>query len=164
MENDGYELEAQRTRAGAVRLRPNERKFARRTRTDKRIGRASQQTLSAPSGIAKLRESVDHSSTPDPDAMNIDDFIFPTSTASPAGMSPSSSSPSSNIHASAIPIKTKKDVQHQLHPEFPPSAPTQDRIRDCEFDYVQRRVRKTSIDETKVRSANCGDSHWSPKF
>ena len=83
--------------------------------------------------------------------MNIDDFIFPTSIASPAGISPSSPPPTSNINALAIPIKTKKDVQHQPHPEFPPSAPTQDRIRDREFDYVQRRVRKTSIDETKVR-------------
>ena len=126
--------------------------------TYKRIRRASQQPTSAPSGIAKLRESVDLSDTPDPDAMNIDDFIFPTSIASPAGISPSSPPPPSNTNASAIPIKTRKDVQHQVHPELPPSAPTQDRIRDREFDYVQRRVRKTSIDETKVRPLNCGES------
>lgn len=120
-------------------------------RKEREQARASQRPTSAPSGIAKLRESVDISNNPDPDAMNIDDFIFPTSIASPAGMSPSSSPPSSSIHVSAIPIKAKKDAQHQLHPEFPPSAPTQDRIRDREFDYVQRRVRKTSIDETKSR-------------
>ena len=124
---------------------------AQKTATDKRIRRANPLPTSAPSGIAKLRESADPSTTPDPDAMNIDDFIFPTSIASPAGMSPSSTPPSSSVNASAIPIKAKKDVQHQLHPEFPPSAPNQDRLRDREFDYVQRRVRKTSIDETKVR-------------
>lgn len=137
---------------------------AQRVWTDKRIRRVNQQATGAPSGIAKLRESVDLSNPPDPDAMNIDDFIFPTSIASPAGMSRSSSPPSSNINASAIPIKAKKDSQHQIHPEFPPSAPTQDRIRDCEFDYVQRRVRKTSIDETKVCSLDCGKSLRDPNF
>lgn len=136
---------------------PDERTFAQKTLTDKRIRRASQQSISAPSGIAKLRESVDHSNTPDPDAMNIDDFIFPASIASPADISPPSPSPLSNVNASGIPIKTKKDVQHQQHPEFPPSAPTQDRVRDREFDYVQRRVRKTSIDETKVRPLDYGE-------
>ena len=133
-------------------------------RLTKRIHRASQQPTSAPSGIAKLRESVDLSNTPDPDAMNIDDFIFPTSIASPAGMSSSSSPPSSSMNASAIPIKAKKDSQHQIHPEFPPSAPTQDRIRDPEFDYVQRRVRKTSIDETKVRPLKSGKSPGGSKL
>lgn len=141
-------------------MRPDERTFAQKqkTSTDKRIRRTSRQPTSVPSGIAKLRESVDLSNTPDPDAMNIDDFIFPNSIASPAGISPSSPPPPSNINASAIPIKTKKDLQHQLHPDFPPSAPTQDRIGDREFDYVQRRVRKTSIDETKVGLLNCGKS------
>ena len=86
--------------------------------------------------------------------MNIDDYIFPTSVASPAGLSPSPPSdlvaaPSAAM-ASAIPIKTKKDVQEQTHPAFPPSAPSQDRSRANEFGYVQRRVRKTSIDETRV--------------
>lgn len=142
-------------------MRPDERTFAQKTVTYERIGRASQQPTSAPSGIAKLRESVDSSNTPDPDAMNIDDFIFPTSIASPAGVSPSSPS---NINTSAIPIKTKKDVQHQQNPEFPPSAPTQDRVRDREFDYVQRRVRKTSIDETKVHRLHRGKSFWRSKL
>ena len=133
---------------------------AQKTLTDERILRASQQPTSAPSGIAKLRESVDNSNTPDPDAMNIDDFIFHTSIASPADMSPTSPPPPSNSNTSAIPIKTRKDVQHQTHPDFPPSAPTQDRIRDREFDYVQRRVRKTSIDETKVRPVKRGKTFW----
>lgn len=125
---------------------PDRYTLAQKTWTDQRIRRASQQSSSAPSGIAKLRESIDHSNTPDSDAMNIDDFIFATSIASPAGASPSFPPAPSDTNASAIPIKTKKDVQHQMHPEFPPSAPTQDRVRDREFDYVQRRVRKTSIE------------------
>ena len=146
-------------------MRADERTCAPKIQTDKRICSASQQSASAPSGIAKLRESLDLSSdTPDPDAMNIDDFIFPTSIASPAGISPPSPSPPLDANASAIPIKTKKDVQHLIHPEFPPSAPSQDGIRNREFDYVQRRVRKTSIDETKVRPPNCGESPWSPKL
>lgn len=57
----------------------------------------------------------------------------------------------SNTTAAAIPIKTRKDVQDQSHTNFPPSAPPQDRMRNQEFGYVQRRVRKTSIDETRVR-------------
>lgn len=88
--------------------------------------------------------------------MNIDDFIFPTSIASPAGISTSPPSPPAQPTASAIPIQTKKDVHEQIHPNFPPSAPTHDGMRNHEFDYVQRRVRKTSIDETKV-SLNAGD-------
>ncbi|KAL9125495.1 MAG: hypothetical protein Q9217_005308, partial [Psora testacea] len=45
-----------------------------------------------------------------------------------------------------------KEVSEQgIHPNFPPSAPPQERARTREFDYVQRRVRKTSIDDTKSR-------------
>lgn len=117
-----------------------------------------QQNSSAPSGIAKLRKSLDssntNSSTNEPGPMNIDDLIFPSSTASPAGISPSppteSTSASSHSTAAAIPIK-RKESQDQSHTNFPPSAPPQDR-RNQEFAYVQRRVRKTSIDETRVRS------------
>ena len=116
---------------------------------------ASEQSANAPSGIAKLRDSVDQ--TPhspdvdaDTDAMNIDDFIFPTSVATPAGLSTSPPSPPSHAVASAIPIQNKKGAQESIHPNFPPSAPTHDGMRNHEFGYVQRRVRKTSIDETKV--------------
>lgn len=87
--------------------------------------------------------------------MNIDDYIFQSSTASPTGgVSPSppteaAIATSSNAVASAIPIKTKKEMQDSSH--FPPSAPPPlDRMRNHEFDYVQRRLRKTSIDETRV--------------
>ena len=85
--------------------------------------------------------------------MNLDDFILPNSIASPTENSPSPTTDfaltSSNAVASAIPIKAKKETQ-DLN-QFPPSAPPQDRImRNREFDYVQRRLRKTSIDETRV--------------
>lgn len=85
--------------------------------------------------------------------MNLDDFILPNSIASPTDNSPSPTTDfavtSSNAVASAIPIKAKKETQ-DLN-QFPPSAPPQDRImRNREFDYVQRRLRKTSIDETRV--------------
>lgn len=116
--------------------------------------RLNQQTAAAPSGIAKLRESIDQSGTPPSDPMNIDDFVFPSSVTSPTDPSPSPPAdltlPSTNAVVSAIPIKTKKELQDQLHANFPPSAPSAERMRNREFDYVQRRVRKTSIDETRV--------------
>ena len=126
-----------------------------------RLNQQNTQTNSAPSGIARLRNSIDESSNALDDPMNIDDYIFPSSVASPAGLSPSPPSDSvpststgtSTTMASAIPIKTSKNIQEQSRPNFPPSAPTQDRMRNNEFGYVQRRVRKTSIDETRVRQA-----------
>ena len=121
----------------------------------------NQQNSSAPSGIAKLRKSLDLSnanSLNEPEPMNIDDLIFPSSTASPTGVSPSppteGTSATSNTTAAAIPIKTRNLLPDQSHTGFPPSAPPQDR-RNLEFDYVQRRVRKTSIDETRVRRGIC---------
>lgn len=87
--------------------------------------------------------------------MNLDDFIVPNSIASPARVpSPSPPreiivAPSSTV-ASAIPIKIRKDTEQPAHPNFAPSAPSHDRSRIREFDYVQRRVRKTSIDGTRV--------------
>ena len=93
---------------------------------------------------------------PQPDAMNLDDLIFPTSIATPLEMSPSPAPDASNISTnamvSAIPIKTKK--KQEQRPVFPPSSapiPPHERARQ-EFAYVQRHVRKTSIDERKVRT------------
>ena len=117
---------------------------------------SSQPKSTSPSGITKLRQSTDLTNAPQPDPMNLDEFILPASIASPAGMSPSpprdKPSASVNTIASAIPIKTRKDLQGQMHSTFPPaSVPIpQDRRRNQEFDYVQRHVRKTSIDERKV--------------
>ena len=85
--------------------------------------------------------------------MNIDDFIDPNSTASPANLTPSPSTPPSAIPPSAIPIKQRREQPHHgIVPTFPVSGPPQERARSREFDYVQRRVRKTSIDDTRVGS------------
>ena len=93
---------------------------------------------------------------PSPDEMNIDDFIEPNSTASPANPTPSPPTPPSHSTTSAIPIKHRRAHQEQdLHANFPPSAPSNPRPQNREFDYVQRRVRKTSIDETRVRPFTC---------
>ena len=130
--------------------------FASNRSTDCRLYSLTQQRSSAPSGIAKLRQSVDQS-TPASDPMSLDEFIVPASIASPAGISPSPPRDkimvSNSTVASAIPIKTRKDLQDQQHPAFPPASvpgPPQDRQRSHEFDYVQRHIRKTSIDERKV--------------
>ncbi|OCK84730.1 hypothetical protein K432DRAFT_400871 [Lepidopterella palustris CBS 459.81] len=122
---------------------------------------------SAPSGIAQLRKSIDlqaqtHMQHSQSDAMNLDDFIFPSSVASPAGLSPSPSNEkaaSSNAIAPAIPIRKTSQVSDQnLHisrasaPSVPPTI-----TREHDFGYIQRHVRKTSIDERRPRKrpADC---------
>ena len=87
--------------------------------------------------------------------MNLDDFIFPSSVASPAGLSPSPSNErpaSSNATAPAVPIKKTSQMNDQTFhltrasaPSVPPTI-----IRENEFGYIQRHVRKTSIDERRV--------------
>ncbi|KAI4113975.1 MAG: hypothetical protein LQ345_005155 [Seirophora villosa] len=124
--------------------------------------RLARQTKSTHSGIAQLRQSQDLTNPPDsdqdpdPDPMNLDDFIAPNSVASPAGIATPSpptehATASSSAVSTAIPIKTRKELDPATHPNFAPSAPSHDRSRPSEFGYVQRRVRKTSIDETKNR-------------
>lgn len=123
-----------------------------------------------PSGIAQLRQqSLDHETAaasaapsvqphPFSDAMNLDDFIVPGSVGSPSGLPPSPPSeatiPSGHAVASAIPIKGRA-IQDQSHPTIsnvvPASVPNPPHDqRQGEFGYVQRRVRKTSIDEGNV--------------
>lgn len=157
MEDDGHEPETQGARtAGQVRCtRPQYCALPSERLLMLVYGRLAQQTTSAPSGIAQLRQSQDLTNSPDPDPMNLDDFILPDSLASPARIatpSPQSDhAPApSNAVSTAIPIKKRKEAESLPHPSFVPSAPSQDRPRTSEFGYVQRRVRKTSIDETKV--------------
>lgn len=115
---------------------------------------------SAPSGIARLRKSVDkqrEKPATTADQMNLDDFIFPSSVASPAGLSPSPAADgnSSSVHATAptIPIRRHSQMNddQELHPirasapQLPPAIQTNN-----EFGYVPRHVRKTSIDERRV--------------
>lgn len=127
---------------------------------------SSSRPTTAPSGIAQLRSlSQDkqpaHRSaeTVKAEPMNLDDFIVPSSVASPAGMhSPSVSAddlPSStNATAPAIPIRKQGQLNDQTFhisrasaPSVPPAL-----ARENEFGYVQRHVRKTSIDERRVSS------------
>jgi GATA-binding protein len=117
------------------------------------------QTSNAPSGIAQqLRGSIDHSldleSASDP--MNLDDFIVPSSVASPAGItSPAGSEMMGQFnlsHGLGIPITSRSRPQLQIPQNMPPASLPQSSIaqhRTSEFDYVQKRVRKTSIDERR---------------
>jgi len=87
--------------------------------------------------------------------MNLDEFIFTDSMSTPAGAPPSpdvkerEQPRSANAVASAIPIKMRKESQAFA----PQSVPVQQQHRmhsQDEFGYVQRHVRKTSIDERRV--------------
>ncbi|USW48208.1 Putative nitrogen regulatory protein areA, GATA [Septoria linicola] len=121
----------------------------------------------APSGIAQLRKSSEQNSQPpfqqalDDDHMNLDDFLEPTSIGSPAGISPSpapsasvlSPEDSSTATISAIPIKQQQRLQAEelsVSRASAPSVPPLEQSRTSrEFAYVQRHVRKTSIDERR---------------
>jgi len=91
--------------------------------------------------------------------MNLDDLIFPSSVGSPSGIPPSPPSDhgptSTNAVAAAIPIKQHNRQSHaQLHQVYPPSSvpiPPPHRLKNGEFNYVRRHVRKTSIDDRRVR-------------
>ncbi|KAI1617473.1 GATA-binding protein [Exophiala viscosa] len=114
----------------------------------------------APSGIAQqLRKSVDNSAEMEQsplDPMNLDDFIIPSSVASPAGLtSPvpvDAPAPSKPFQTPAIPIAARNKPHIEIPKDLPPSSAPQTSVpirRTSEFDYVQKRVRKTSIDERK---------------
>jgi GATA-binding protein len=88
--------------------------------------------------------------------MNLDDFIVPSSIASPAGITTSAPSenliPSRSTQYSGIPIAARSIPQLQIPNNLPPSSLPQSSNafhRPSEFDYVQKRVRKTSIDERR---------------
>lgn len=111
---------------------------------------------SGPSGIAQqLRKSVDQNAEMQGDAMNLDDFIVPSSVASPAGLvseAPLEEFPSI-AQSNQIPIASKSKTQSQANGGLPAASVPKNlpiKARSGEFDYVQRRVRKTSIDERSV--------------
>ena len=121
---------------------------------------------SGPSGIAQRRKCTDEAAaqqtapptllTTNNDPMNLDDFILPTSIASPAGLSPTPSGEkmpgSGGAAASAIPIRKQShlgDEELRMSRSSAPAIPPAIR-KEAEFSYVQRHVRKTSIDERRV--------------
>ncbi|KAF2622677.1 nitrogen regulatory protein area [Macroventuria anomochaeta] len=122
----------------------------------------------APSGIAQqLRRSADQQAQvqllqqpqqqPQPqsahDTMNLDDFIFPSSVGSPAGLSPEPSNGAEGPFNAGpgVPIRKANQLNdHNLslaHASAPPVPPQIN--RENEFGYVPRHVRKTSIDERR---------------
>jgi GATA-binding protein len=84
--------------------------------------------------------------------MNLDDLIF----ADIIGVSPSpelnkkETEKSSNAVASAIPIKLRKESSSQFAVPQSVPVPHHNPRHNEEFHYVQRHVRKTSIDERRV--------------
>ena len=115
----------------------------------------------APSGIAQLRKSSQQNKQTEDAQMDLDDFLVPSSIGTPAGVSPEASalpnesSVSTTTSISAIPIKqgSKSQVEEfQVSRASAPSISVLEQNRtDPEFSYVPRHVRKTSIDERRVR-------------
>ncbi|ROT37560.1 hypothetical protein SODALDRAFT_279799 [Sodiomyces alkalinus F11] len=152
-----------------------------RTQQEEEMAAASRQSAlrdtgapNAPSGIAQLRKtSEQHATHTDP--MNIDDFIFSEIIATPdVFASPPLPSkqldesrldhrPAPPITASAIPIKTRKDLtaQQQFVPQSAPYPPRHRRAQD-EFNYVTRHTRKTSIDDRRTRKRPANFSPYVP--
>lgn len=102
-----------------------------------------------------MHKSIDDADGPAPDPMNLDDFIMPSSIASPAALTPpvTESSARQANKTSALPIKAKKDAQQSTPSTVTPGSVPQPMTwwsRTREFDYVEKRVRKTSVDERRV--------------
>ncbi|KAJ4005084.1 Sodium- and chloride-dependent GABA transporter 1 [Fusarium irregulare] len=107
-------------------------------------------------GIAQLRKSSEHNMS-QPDAMNLDDFIFSDNSTSPGNFaSPHGDKMiddrASNPMASAIHIKSRKEPSHQgFVPQSVPVQPLHQATQGHEFNYVNRHLRKTSIDDRRTR-------------
>lgn len=90
--------------------------------------------------------------------MNLDDFIFCDNVSTPTAIATSPSPEltkkevdrSSNTVASAIPIKMRKESTQQFSAPQSVPVPHHAPRSNEEFNYVQRHVRKTSIDERRV--------------
>lgn len=114
-----------------------------------------------PSGIAQLRKSSAQANKQNDEHMNLDDFIVPSSIGTPAGVSPAPSSTAAEAELSstattlsAIPVKQQQRLQGEelslARASAPSVSPLEQRPTNKEFDYVQRHVRKTSVDERRV--------------
>lgn len=91
--------------------------------------------------------------------MNLDDFIQPNSVASPTVSAPTIASENTNP-ASGIAINLKGKQQRQTASGQPAASMPHKSYAalnrlNGEFDYVQKRVRKTSIDDRRVRKGLC---------
>lgn len=146
------------------------------TSYNSRLAHAYQQRANAPSGIAQLRQSAEaqsqsqsqpHFPIPANDHMNLDDFIVPSSIASPisqpspsASFDPSTTAVDAKATPTGIPIRRHQQLQEEAQDDFvarasaPSVAPTAVNKTTDEFGYIQRHVRKTSIDERRVNHAS----------
>ncbi|KAI5284232.1 hypothetical protein KEM54_001504, partial [Ascosphaera aggregata] len=153
--------------------RENARLKEQQNQQQRQLPKSSVSQSNAPksSGIAQLRQSLEEAVVTQPslNSMDLDDFIVPSSMGPPSGQQATSSTLENEHHhqhqlqgqkqqqhghelrtANGIPIKSRKHLQHSSVSGFAPaSVPNhrQDFQRSDEFGYVQRRVRKTSIDE-----------------
>ncbi|KAK4898497.1 Sodium- and chloride-dependent GABA transporter 1 [Elasticomyces elasticus] len=133
----------------------------RRKETERQGLLARFENSQPPSGIAQLRKSSEQAKQNHEDHMDLEDFIVPSSMGTPAGVSPAPSSipgepemTSTSTTLSAIPIKQQQRLQQaeelSLARASAPSVPPLEQTRtNHEFSYVQRHVRKTSIDERR---------------
>lgn len=121
-----------------------------------RLGKTA--PVSGPSGIAQLREHSEQNLADSADAMNLDEFIFSENMSTPTGLGATPSpeiakatleKPSSTAAAAAIPIKMRKESSQFAVPQSVPVPHHTSRGVE-EFHYVQRHIRKTSIDERRV--------------
>lgn len=162
MAHDGHEFAKSARAGGCCKVRSLEMAFLMLSLSNMSSRLSMQQLQSAPSGIAQLRKSssqtVTGPSMDNLDPMNLDDYIFSDNISTPDGLGQSPSQevnkkdfekPSSSV-ASAIPIKMRKESTVQFAiPQSVPVPHHHPRGND-EFNYVQRHVRKTSIDERRV--------------
>ncbi|EEQ30152.1 Sodium- and chloride-dependent GABA transporter 1 [Microsporum canis] len=117
----------------------------------------------------EAQRSQDNNTASSAEPMNLDPFVAPSSSSisSPAGFSPSMSDDPSSQHAvaSAIPIRNAKDeLQSPMGIVMPASLPHHPHVgtQTSEFGYVQRRVRKTSVDERSARKRPADSSPHVP--
>ncbi|KAH7158026.1 hypothetical protein B0J13DRAFT_435044 [Dactylonectria estremocensis] len=132
-------------------LEEEEERRKRNHDANNRLGRPMMQN--APSGIAQLRK-LSENNMAQPDAMNLDDFIFSDSAATPINF-PSPQAPErpddKSAHSMAIPVKSRKEVSHHFVPQSVPVPAHHQHAQNSEFEYVNRHLRKTSIDDRRTR-------------
>ncbi|KAG0642422.1 hypothetical protein HOY80DRAFT_1007965 [Tuber brumale] len=123
------------------------------------ISAAARSTNSKPASSA----SAQYSTLSESDSMFMEDLTFTSPSSmvgSPGGVSscgiahsPSSDNllTSSHATASAIPIKGNREKELMINAHLPPASAPQRHFDTSrgEFDYVQRRIRKTSVDERR---------------